>query len=145
MRFALPLIASLLTLTLFSGAACRHDITPESQPTAVKVAQVEHASNAAGTRYSAQINPATRLERAIEVGALANTGTVAFVVADVDTVKAAFGVPDVVLPRIHLGAPLTITTEAYPGEKFEGRISLIAPSADPHSRVFEVDVTIPNT
>lgn len=85
------------------------------------------------------------LKRAIEVGALAAPGTVAFAVADVGSVKAAFGVPDTVLPRIHLGAVEIITTEAYPGIKFEGRISLIAPSADPRSRVFEVDVTIPNT
>lgn len=84
------------------------------------------------------------MKRAVEVGALAAPGTVAFSVADVSSVKAAFGVPDVVLPRVHLGAPLAITTEAYPNEKFDGRISLIAPSADPRSRVFEVDVTIPN-
>ena len=255
-------------------AACRHDTVPASQPTAVKVALVEHAASAAGTHYSGQINPATRLDlsfkvggyvesvatvpdvdgkprllqegdavragmqlaairrteyaqrlaeaqaalaqaragldqarldfdrttrlaehnaatgadldasrtrrdaaeatlsgararldqvatalsdtvlrsplggivlkRSVEVGALAAPGTVAFSVADVTSVKAAFGVPDVVLPRVHLGAALAITTEAYPGEKFEGRISLIAPSADPRSRVFEVDVTIPN-
>ena len=84
------------------------------------------------------------LKRSVEVGALAAPGTVAFSVADVGSVKAAFGVPDVVLPRVHLGAPLSITSEAYPNEKFEGHISLIAPSADPRSRVFEVDVTIPN-
>jgi RND family efflux transporter MFP subunit len=84
------------------------------------------------------------LKRSIEVGALAAPGTVAFSVADVGSVKAAFGVPDTVLPRIHLGAVETITTEAFPGVKFEGRISLIAPSADARSRVFEVDVTIPN-
>jgi multidrug efflux system membrane fusion protein len=84
------------------------------------------------------------LRRSVEVGALAAPGTVAFAVADVSSVKAAFGVPDVVLPRIHLGDTLAITTEAYPDKKFEGRISLIAPSADPQSRVFEVDVTIPN-
>ena len=270
MRWVLVPLLPLLGL----ATACYRDTTPETQPTAVKVAAVENASNAAGTRYSAQINPATRLElsfkvggyvdsvatvrgvdgkhrliqegdrvqagvqlaairrteyaqrlaearaalaqvrasvdqasleydrtaklsehsavagaeldtarsryqgvaatlsgararldqaatalsdtvlrpplsgivlkRTIEVGTLASPGTVAFVVADVATVKAAFGVPDVVLPRVHLGAPLTITTEAYPGEKFEGRISLIAPSADPRSRVFEIDVTIPN-
>ncbi len=84
------------------------------------------------------------LRRTVEVGALAAPGTVAFAVADVGTVKAAFGVPDVALPRVQLGAALTITTEAYPGEKFEGRISLIAPSADAKSHVFEIDVTIPN-
>lgn len=255
-------------------AACHHDRVPEAQPTAVKVAVVEHAANAVGTHYSAQINPATRLDlsfkvggyvdsvatapgvdgkprllqegdtvragqqlavirstdyaqklaeakasvaqakvqldqaeldyartqklsetnaiagaeldaakskrdgaaatlsgararldqastalsdtvlrspltgivmkRSVEVGALAAPGTVAFSVADVASVKAAFGVPDVALPRVHLGAALAITTEAYPNQKFEGHISLIAPSADPRSRVFEVDVTIPN-
>lgn len=269
----MPPMRSVLA-SLIALAACHHDPAPAPQPTAVKVALVEHATNAAGTHYSAQINPATRLDlsfkvggyvdsvatvpgvdgkprllqegdavhagmqlaairrtdyaqrlaeaqaalaqakvgldqatldfdrttklaehnavagaeldaartrrdgaeatlsgararldqagtalsdtvlrsplggivlkRSVEVGALAAPGTVGFAVADVDSVKAAFGVPDVVLPRVHLGAALTITTEAYPGEKFEGRISLIAPSADPRSRVFEIDVTIPN-
>jgi RND family efflux transporter MFP subunit len=267
---ALPVLLPLACTV----CACRHDATPTSQPLAVKVAQVERAGGATGMHYSAQINPATRidlafkvggyidsiattpgvdgkprllqegdtvragmqvaairrtdyvqklaeaqaalaqakaaldqaqldydrteklastnaiagaeldtartrrasaeatlsgararvdqaataladtalrspldgviLKRAIEVGALAAPGTVAFSVADVGSVKAAFGVPDTILPRIHLGAPLAITTEAYPGDKFEGRITLIAPSADPKSRVFEVDVTIPN-
>ena len=86
----------------------------------------------------------TVLKRGIEVGVLAGPGTVAFSVADVGSVKAVFGVPDTVLPRIRLGAIETITTEAYPGVKFQGRISMIAPSADPRSKVFEVAVTIPN-
>ena len=271
----MAVMRSVLVTMIALAAACRHDTIPPPQPTAVKVALVEHATSAAGTRYSAQINPATRLDlsfkvggyvdsvatvpgvdgkprllqdgdrvragmqlaairrtdyaqrlaearaalaqaqvgldqatldegrteklaehnavagaeldaartkrdgaaatlsgararldqaatalsdtvlrspldgivlkRSVEVGALAAPGTVAFAVADVDSVKAAFGVPDVVLPRVHLGAAMTITTEAYPGERFEGRISLIAPSADARSRVFEVDVTIPNT
>lgn len=264
----------LVSLVVVS-AACRHDPAPEVTPTAVKVAVVEQASATTGTHYSAQINPATRLDlsfkvggyidsvatvagvdgkprllqegdrvqagqqlamirrtdyaqklaeaqaalaqakvgldqaeldfsrtqklsetnaiagaevdaartkrdgaqatlsgararvdqaataladtvlrapltgivlkRTIEVGALAAPGTVAFAIADVSSVKAAFGVPDVVLPRVRLGATLSVTTEAYPGQKFDGRITLIAPSADPRSRVFEVDVTIPNS
>jgi len=259
---------------LVAVAACHHDGIPEPQPTAVQVAAVERASAVAGTRYSAQINPATRVElsfkvggyvesvatargvdgklrlvqegdpvqagmqlaalsrtdyaqrlaearaavaqakvaldqatldygradklaehnavtgaeldaarmrrdgaaaslegararldqaatvlsdtvlrsplrgtvmrRTVEVGALAEPGTAAFVIADISSVKVAFGVPDTVLPRVHLGAALRITTEAYPGETFSGRISLVAPSADPRSRVFEIDVTIPN-
>jgi multidrug efflux system membrane fusion protein len=86
----------------------------------------------------------TVMRRSVEVGALAEPGTAAFAIADISSVKVAFGVPDTVLPRVHLGAALTITTEAYPGEKFPGQISLIAPSADPRNRVFEIDVTIPN-
>jgi RND family efflux transporter MFP subunit len=85
------------------------------------------------------------MKRSLQVGELVAPGTLAFSVADVSSVKAAFGVPDTMLSRIQLGALEMVTTEAYPGEKFEGTITLIAPSADPNSRVFEVDVTISNS
>lgn len=84
------------------------------------------------------------LKRSIEVGALAAPGTVAFSVAQMDRVRAVFGVPDTMLPRVHLGSAQSVTTEAFPGAEFQGRITRIAPSADPKSRVFEVEVTIPN-
>ncbi|HEY2510611.1 MAG TPA: efflux RND transporter periplasmic adaptor subunit [Polyangiaceae bacterium] len=84
------------------------------------------------------------LKRAIEVGTLAAPGTVGFSVAQVDRVKAVFGVPDTVLPRVHLGASQVVTTEAFPNQRFPGQISRISPSADPKSRAFEVEVTIPN-
>jgi RND family efflux transporter MFP subunit len=86
----------------------------------------------------------TVLKRNIEVGQLASPGTVAFSVGDITSVKVVFGVPDTVLARLKLGDAKTITTEAFPGEKFEGKITLISASADPRTRVFEVDVTIPN-
>ena len=84
------------------------------------------------------------LKRALEVGALATPGTVAFSVAQVDRVKAVFGVPDMVLPRVQLGASQVVTTEAFPNVRFAGRITRISPSADAKSRVFEVEITIPN-
>jgi multidrug efflux system membrane fusion protein len=59
--------------------------------------------------------------------------------------KVIFGVPDTVLPRVRLGASQAVTTEAFPNVQFQGRISRIAESADPRSRVFEVEVSIPNT
>ncbi len=84
------------------------------------------------------------LKRAIEVGTLAGPGTVAFAVADVRSVKAVFGVPDTILSKVKVGAAQSVTTEAYPNVQFDGRITRVAPSADPQSRVFEVEVTIPN-
>jgi RND family efflux transporter MFP subunit len=62
----------------------------------------------------------------------------------VSSVKAIFAVPDVVLPRVQLGAQQDVSAEAFPGATFAGRISRISPSADPKSRVFEAEVTIPN-
>jgi multidrug efflux system membrane fusion protein len=84
------------------------------------------------------------LKRAVEVGALAAPGTVALSVAETRSVRVVFGVPDTLLPSVRLGAPQTVTTQAFPGESFEGRISRIAPSADPKGRVFAVEVSIPN-
>jgi RND family efflux transporter MFP subunit len=84
------------------------------------------------------------LERKIELGSLVGGGTVAFVLADVGSVKALFGVPDSVVHRLSLGQPLAITSEAFHGAKFTGRITAIAPSAEAQSRVFDVEVTIPN-
>jgi RND family efflux transporter MFP subunit len=45
---------------------------------------------------------------------------------------------------LRLGMPLKVTTEAVPGGEFHGRITAVSPAADPKSRVFDVEITIPN-
>jgi RND family efflux transporter MFP subunit len=84
------------------------------------------------------------LSRSIEVGALAGAGTVAFTLADLTRVKAVFGVPDLLVQRVQIGAPLQITSEAFGSAEFPGRVTAVSPSADAQSRVFNVEVTIPN-
>lgn len=84
------------------------------------------------------------IERKVEVGQLVSTGTPAFVLADLSSVKAAFGVPDLALQNFKLGDTLMMTTDAVPGREFTGHISRISPAADQSSRVFDVEVTIPN-
>jgi RND family efflux transporter MFP subunit len=83
------------------------------------------------------------LERDVEVGSLVGSGTQAFVVADTRVVKVVFGVPDTMIQRIRLGDQQAITTLTLPGE-IRGRVTSISPSADPKSRVFAVEVSIPN-
>lgn len=84
------------------------------------------------------------LDRRVEIGTLVSGGTSGFVLADLTTVKAVFGVPDLALQSMKQGATLGITTDGVPGTEFTGHISRISPSADQNSRVFEVEVTIPN-
>lgn len=84
------------------------------------------------------------LERRIELGTLASAGTVAFVVGDVSSVKAKFGIPDSMIAAIAPGDAIAVTVESAGGEPFAGRVTAIAPAADPQSRVFGVEVTIPN-
>ena len=81
--------------------------------------------------------------QSVAVGDLVGPSTVGFSIVDTHLVKAVFGVPDTALGRVRLGNTQTITMEAIPGE-FQRRITAISPSADPKSRVFSVEVTIPN-
>jgi RND family efflux transporter MFP subunit len=84
------------------------------------------------------------LERRIERGALVSAGAVAFSVGNMRTVKALFGVPDVIAPLMKLGAPIPIRTDAIPNRDFPGRITAVSPAADPQSRVFSIEVSVPN-
>jgi len=84
------------------------------------------------------------LKRTVEVGSLAGPSAPAFTIADTRRVKVVFGVPDVIVEHLKLNAPLRIEAEALPGKVLEGRITRISPSADPSSRVFEVEAAIPN-
>ena len=83
------------------------------------------------------------LKRPIEVGSLVAPGTLGFVVADTKTVKVLFGAPDRLVEKLKPGDNLPVRFDAVQGE-FTGVISRIAASADPKSRVFEVEATIPN-
>ena len=84
------------------------------------------------------------LHRAIEVGALISPGAPGFTLADTRAVKVVFGVPDVLLGTMRMGSTQAVAVEAVPGQIFRGHITRVAPSADATSRVFEVEVTIPN-
>jgi len=85
------------------------------------------------------------LQKSVEVGALVSPGRAAFVVADLTAVKAVFGVPDLTVGKLKLGGALIVKTESLPGAEFQGQITRISPAADPKSRVFEIEVTIPNS
>lgn len=84
------------------------------------------------------------LKRTIELGTLVSPGQPAFVLADTSSVKVSFGVPDVVVRRLQLGRPQRVAFDAIADADFEGRITSIAPAPDPVSRVYGVDVSIPN-
>jgi multidrug efflux system membrane fusion protein len=84
------------------------------------------------------------MKRLVEVGSLVGPGTPGFVLADTRQMKVLFGAPDVVVNKLKIGTPQMITSAALPDEDVHGTITRIAPGADPRSRVFDVEVTIPN-
>ncbi|MGO9602046.1 MAG: efflux RND transporter periplasmic adaptor subunit [Candidatus Binataceae bacterium] len=84
------------------------------------------------------------LGRDIEIGSLAEPSTVAFQVADTSDMKAVFGCSDIQVGQLKQGQLLIITTEAMPGVQLVGTITRIAPNADPATRIFDVEITVPN-
>jgi RND family efflux transporter MFP subunit len=83
------------------------------------------------------------VDRSVDVGSLVGPATKGFSIADTHSVKAVFGVPDISINRVKPGQQLAITTDAL-SKEFSGHVTSISPAADPKSRVFSVEVTIPN-
>jgi RND family efflux transporter MFP subunit len=107
-------------------------------------ADIELAASA--LRDCALVSPSSGiiLERRVEAGALAAAGTVGFVLGDLSSVKARFGIPDGMIRSVNLGDKIGVAVEAIGAATFAGRVTAIAPVADAQSRVFDVEVTIPN-
>jgi RND family efflux transporter MFP subunit len=84
------------------------------------------------------------LQRSIELGMLVGPSTPAFVIADISSIKATFGVPDLLVARLRRGSKLSVYAEAFPSRQFQGFVSAIAAAADSSTRAFQIEVTIPN-
>lgn len=84
------------------------------------------------------------IKRSVDTGSFVGLATNGFTIANTQTVKAVFGLPDTAVGRVRLGQRLNISTDAL-AQSFAGKITAISPAADPKSRVFSVEVTIPNS
>jgi RND family efflux transporter MFP subunit len=85
------------------------------------------------------------LARKVELGTLVGAGSVGFTLADLSRVKVVFGVPDVQATTLALGRPVTVFVEVLGGRPLTGRITALSPVADSKTRVFNVEVTVPNS
>jgi HlyD family secretion protein len=92
---------------------------------------------------------------AIEPGELAAPGAVLLRLSDISRVEAAFYLPNAELAAAQAGGAAMVEADAYPGEKFEGRIARVATEAEFTPRniqtrsdrdrlVYRVEVTIEN-
>lgn len=106
-------------------------------------AMASEARLALGDASLAAPADAVVLRRTVERGSLVGPGVPAFTLAGTSSVKVAFGVPDLVVAQLKNGQELAVVIEAM-HKTFNGTVSRIAPSADPKSRVFEIELTIPN-
>lgn len=87
------------------------------------------------------------LSREVEVGTLVSPGQPMLTVADVRTVRATFGVPQALVEKLQVGAPLQVflgSEGEAPGRAEDAKVTRVAPAADSKGRVFSVEAALPN-
>jgi len=126
------------------GAASQQDLDDASS--ALKVAQANAV--VARTRFEkAHIrSPLTGVvgRRLVSPGAYLPVGTPITEVASVGVVKVTFAAPERYLPQLRRRAAVTVTTTAYPGMEFEGRVSVVDPILDPATHTVQLVARVPN-
>lgn len=81
--------------------------------------------------------------RAVEVGSTIAAGQPAFTIVDLDPVRVRVGVPEADVGRISEGSPAVVRIPAL-DTSFAGRVSLIGVVADPTTRSYTVEISVPN-
>lgn len=84
------------------------------------------------------------LSRNIESGSLVGPGAVGFVIAQMDPVKLRFSIPDRLLDKAAVGTEIEGVLDFRPDFRIRGTVTKLALAADPKTRLFDVEVTIPN-
>ncbi len=84
------------------------------------------------------------VEQDVAVGQLLQPGTTqCFVISNMNTVWVLVNVYQKDLPYVHVGDPVTIQTDSYPGV-FHGRISYLAAALDPNTRTLQARIETNN-
>lgn len=109
---------------------------------AATVAQQQAEDDLKNCALSLPIAKATVSRKYLERGERVQGGQPALEVMDLASVRVAFSVPDTKVNQFCLGQTLTVMADAYPGQRFQGRVSKILPAADLRTRSFEIEVSI---
>lgn len=146
----------LISVELHRASETRYKSAKEVLDAAQEKAAIMTSSGVpVSTSPSQRINIAAPMDgvvitRQVELGEAVtgagsfNAGTVIATVADLGTMLVKAGVNEVDIGKVRVGAPVTVTLDAYPKVRFPAKVSRIAPAArlDNQVKVFDVEVSL---
>ncbi len=80
----------------------------------------------------------------VNPGQYLNAGDKVVTLQTIDPIFIDFNLPQQQLPQVTLAQKVFLTTDAYPGVTFEGKINAINPRVDPSTRNVQIEATVPN-
>lgn len=83
-------------------------------------------------------------KRNVDPGAMVNTNTAIASVVDISRLRLVVNVVERDLRLVNPGDVADVEVDAYPGEKFSGKIARVSPVLDPATRTAAMEVEIPN-
>ncbi|MEO6212665.1 MAG: efflux RND transporter periplasmic adaptor subunit [Vicinamibacterales bacterium] len=83
-------------------------------------------------------------KRYLDPGAAVSPNAPVASIVDIRTVRMVAALVERDSKRIHAGMTAQVEVDAFPGEKFQGRVSRVAPVFDPQTRTAEMEVEVPN-
>jgi RND family efflux transporter MFP subunit len=83
-------------------------------------------------------------KRFLDPGSFAGTNAPVVSVVDISTVRMVANLVEKDSKRVAVGTNAAVEVDAFPGEKFAGRVSRIAPVFDPATRTAEMEIEVPN-
>jgi membrane fusion protein, multidrug efflux system len=81
-------------------------------------------------------------QKQVETGDVIGAQSRLFTVADLSTPVVRVGVSELEVGSLRVGQTVRVGLDAHPGQRFEGRIRRIFPSADPGTRLLPVEVAL---
>jgi len=82
--------------------------------------------------------------RNLDVGAFASQNQPVASVVDISSLRLVSNVVERDLRTVSVGDRATVEVDAFPGEKFNGRIARVAPVLDPATRTAAMEIEVPN-
>jgi RND family efflux transporter MFP subunit len=82
--------------------------------------------------------------RNVDPGAWVSQNAGVASIVDISSLRLVANVVEKDLRMVNAGDPAVVEVDAYPGEKFNGRIARVSPILDPATRTAPIEVQIPN-
>jgi RND family efflux transporter MFP subunit len=119
----------------------------EQQRAAIRMAQVHLDETRITAPFSGFIS-----QRNLDVGAAVSNQAAAtsnasigiLMLQDIDPVKVQLEVPERDIARVRVGNEVRLTADAYPGQRFSGKVARVVHALDPRTRTMGVEIDIPN-